>query len=59
MAKERIYILHKNGANSHYTGLKHLLEQNDKELVYYEFCVLSKLVKSITKFRFQLFLKRF
>lgn len=49
MKKETIYILHKNGANSHYIGLKHLLEQQDIILKYREFSVLSKLFKGITK----------
>ncbi len=58
MSKERVYILHKNGANSHYTGLKHLLMENNMELHYYEFSIFSKLFKSITKFRFSLFVKQ-
>lgn len=58
MSKERVYILHKNGANSHYTGLKHLLSQEGVELSYVEFSIFSKLFKSLRKLRFQLFVKQ-
>jgi len=59
MLKERIYILHKNGADSHYTGLNYLLTQNNIELQYFEFSIFSKLFKSLFRFDFKLFFKQF
>ncbi|WP_299278140.1 glycosyltransferase [uncultured Psychroserpens sp.] len=58
MPKQTVYILHKNGADSHYTALQFLLQQEHIHLEYREFSVLSKLVKSLTKFNFKLFRKQ-
>lgn len=44
-----IYILHKNGADSHYRALDYLLIKNNQKLVYREFSVFSKIVKSLLK----------
>lgn len=53
-----IYILHKNGANSHYTALNHLLINNDSTLEYREFSVFSNLFKSIFSLNGKLFKKQ-
>ncbi|WP_298898974.1 glycosyltransferase family 4 protein [uncultured Psychroserpens sp.] len=58
MPQQTVYILHKNGADSHYTGLQFLLQKEDINLEYREFSVLSKLFKSLTKFNFKLFRKQ-
>ena len=58
MPKQTVYILHKNGADSHYTALEFLLQQEHIHLEYREFSVLSKLVKSLTKLNFKLFRKQ-
>ncbi len=47
--KETFYILHKSGADSHYIGLKHLLNTKNIDLKYREFSVFSKMIKAITK----------
>jgi len=46
---KKIYILHKNGANSHYLALEHLLKSNNQDLVFREFSVFSKLIKGLLK----------
>jgi len=58
MQKKVVYILHKNGANSHYSGLKYLLEQNGMELKYREFSVFGNFFKSIFKFDIKSFKKQ-
>ncbi len=58
MAKKTIYVLHKNGANSHYSGLKYLLEQEDINLKFREFSVFSKFFKSLKTLNFNLFKKQ-
>ncbi len=55
---EKIYILHKNGANSHYQALNFLLKKNNKELIFREFSVFGKLIKSIFKLDFKDFSKQ-
>ncbi len=57
MSKE-IYILHKSGANSHYSGLKFLLESHNGKLHYREFSIISKLLKSVIKLKPKLFYKQ-
>lgn len=52
------YILHKNGANSHYQGLAYLLHQHGKELKYREFSVFGMLIKSVLKLQPQVFSKQ-
>lgn len=42
-----IYIFHKNGANSHYLALNHLLKKKGMILEYREFSVFSKVAKAI------------
>lgn len=59
MLENKVYILHKNGANSHYIGLNHLLNKNDASLLYREFSVFSKLFKGITNGNFALVKKQF
>ena len=49
MNTSKVYILHKNGAKSHYIGLKHLLDAHDITLKYREFSIFSKLFKFIFK----------
>ena len=49
MASKTVYILHKNGANSHYEALKHLLKTQDIELKYHEFSIFSTLFKALIK----------
>lgn len=55
---EKVYVLHKTGMDSHYQGLEHLLFNNDQVLLYREFSIVSKLFKSITKFKIDLFVKQ-
>ncbi len=45
MPDKSIYILHKNGADSHYVALKYLLDKNQYELKFREFSVLSSMFK--------------
>ncbi|MDN3665387.1 glycosyltransferase [Algibacter miyuki] len=47
MQKRVVYILHKNGAKSHYTALDNLLKKNDTILKHREFSVFGTLFKSI------------
>jgi hypothetical protein len=58
MGKKTVYILHKNGADSHYIALKYLLDQHDIQIKFREFSVLANFFKSITKLNFQLFKKQ-
>lgn len=58
MENKIIYVLHKSGANSHYTGLEEFCQQNGYEVRYREFSVESTLFKSILKFNFKLFRKQ-
>lgn len=58
MNQKTVYILHKNGANNHYTALKFLLQKQNIDLQYREFSVISKSFKSITKFDGKLFYKQ-
>lgn len=53
MNPNKVYILHKNGANSHYIGLDHLLKQHDSQLIYREFSVLGTFFKSLVKLDFK------
>ena len=55
----KVYILHKSGEKSHYLGLSELLKQENQKLVYREFSVMSKLLKSMTKLDFKTFSKQF
>ena len=52
MTSKNVYILHKNGANNHYIGLKYLVEQNGGSLVYREFSITGTLFKSIFRLDF-------
>lgn len=58
MENKIIYVLHKSGANNHYTGLEEMCQQNGYEVRYREFSVESVLFKSILKFNFKLFRKQ-
>ena len=53
-----IYILHKNGADSHYTALNHLLIKHRTTLKYREFSVFSDFFKSIFSLNGKLFKKQ-
>ncbi len=59
MKNRTIYILHKNGAPSHYYGLAHLAQEQGFEVKYREFSVVSKLYKGIVKGRFSQVKKQF
>lgn len=52
------YILHKNGAPSHYYGLVYLAKAQGFEVKYREFSVLSKLYKSLIKGNIGIFNKQ-
>ncbi|SHI78105.1 Glycosyltransferase involved in cell wall bisynthesis [Mesonia phycicola] len=56
--KESYYILHKNGANSHYSALDYLLKENNINLVYREFSIVGNFFKSIKRLDFKLFIKQ-
>src|SRR5690606_27572450 len=56
--KNIIYVLHKSGANTHYVGLKALLEKENGKIVFREFSILSTLFKSLIKLNFALFVKQ-
>ena len=56
--KETVYIFHKNGANNHYVAFKNLLDIHNVKLEYHEFSIVGKLLKSITKLNFQLFIRQ-
>jgi glycosyltransferase involved in cell wall biosynthesis len=56
--KDILYVLHKNGANSHYYGLAHLAEQQDMVLKYREFSVFSKFYKGLIRGNFPLVKKQ-
>lgn len=58
MNHKKVYILHKNGANSHYMGLSYFLKKNNTILVYREFSILSSLFKGVTKQNTALFKKQ-
>lgn len=58
MAKKTVYVLHKNGANSHYIALKHLLNREAINLKYREFSIFGNFFKSLVKFDVALFQKQ-
>lgn len=58
MSEKAIYVLHKNGADSHYTALDCLLKQHSKTLIYREFSIFSKLIKAIKTRNLSLFKKQ-
>src|SRR5690554_7816482 len=51
MKTKTIYVLHKNGAPSHYTGLDYRLKTHILTPKYRAFSVFSKVFKSIFKLR--------
>lgn len=53
-----IYVLHKNGADSHYQALKHLLQKEGGQLYFREFSVFGTTIKSILKLDFKTALKQ-
>lgn len=55
MPRKTVYVLHKNGADSHYRGLKHLLNNYNQELRFREFGVFTKIFKSLFSLEFKLF----
>lgn len=56
---DTIYVLHKQGANSHYMALDHLLAENAVELKYREFSVFTKIFKALRKFDLKALKKQF
>lgn len=42
-----VYVLHENGANSHFRALDFLLGENDIKLIYYEFSILRGVYKGV------------
>ncbi|TXK74296.1 glycosyltransferase family 4 protein [Mesonia sp. HuA40] len=58
MNTKTIYVLHKNGADNHYIGLKQLLQENDIEIKFREFSIMGKLFKSLIKGKPKLFKKQ-
>ncbi|MBX2827834.1 MAG: glycosyltransferase family 4 protein [Flavobacteriaceae bacterium] len=56
---KKIYVLHKNGAPSHYYALDHLAQQNGYELEHREFSIFSKFYKGIVKGKWKLLSKQF
>lgn len=57
-SKKQLIVLHKSGANTHYNGLQLLADKEGYEVIYREFSVLSKMIKSIIKFKGKLFVKQ-
>ncbi len=54
-----IYVLHKNGAPSHYYALSYLAKQHGYKLAYREFSILSKFYKGIIRGRWKQVWKQF
>lgn len=50
MKHQTIYVLHKQGADSHYTALDFLLKQHSGELKFREFSVFTKIFKALRSF---------
>jgi hypothetical protein len=54
--KNKVYIFHKNVANSHYLALNHLLDKKGMILEYREFSIISKVINNLSsywKYRFK------
>lgn len=58
MPRKIVYILHKNGANSHYTGLETLLKKEGIILKYREFSIFGAFFKSLFAFNIKLVKKQ-
>jgi hypothetical protein len=56
--QNKVYIFHKNGANSHYLALNHLLVKKGMILEYREFSIISKVIKAILTLNAKLFKKQ-
>ena len=54
-----LYVYHKSGANSHYSGLAYLAKRERFEIKYREFSIFTKIIKSIFKLKFKLLSKQF
>lgn len=54
-----VYILHKNGSDSHYRALDYFLTESGINLKYREFSVISNFFKSIFSLNFALLRKQF
>lgn len=50
MKHQTIYVLHKQGADSHYAALDFLLKQHSGELKFREFSVFTKIFKALRSF---------
>lgn len=55
---EYVYVLHDQGAPSHYQGLEEILNNQNKKLVFREFNILRKLAKSLRYLDARLFYKQ-
>jgi hypothetical protein len=55
---KKIYILHENGANSHYRALQYLCDIKNTNVIYREFSIAKFLMKSILKRDIKLFKKQ-
>ncbi|GAA0872238.1 hypothetical protein GCM10009117_13850 [Gangjinia marincola] len=58
MPLEKIYVLHKHGAKGHYVGLECLAKEHNLSIEYYEFSILSTLLKSAIKLDLRTFRKQ-
>lgn len=57
--EQNIFVLHQNGADSHYIGLVEYAADNNKKVIFREFSVLRLLVKGFIKLNKNLILKQF
>ena len=53
MSNNKVYVLHKQGAESHYTGLEYLLKEHSIEVEYREFSVITKTLKALKTLQFK------
>lgn len=58
MNNQKIYVLHKNGANEHYTALEYLLKEKNNKLIFREFSIFGNFFKSIFRLDWELFIKQ-
>ncbi|GLB53567.1 hypothetical protein NBRC110019_26080 [Neptunitalea chrysea] len=57
-ASRIIYVLHKKGENSHYTGLVALAEREGMQLKFREFSILGRTIKAIFKCNGAMYVKQ-
>ena len=60
MRKKEVIVLHEYGATHHYRSLRYLLDNNDdtSEIKFYEFSIARKMLKSVVKMDWKLFIKQ-